>query len=348
MSSKASYTVAIKNRFAQLDSDAESDSEVPAVAKPTPATTSGTSPHKPSGETRIRGTNEARRKPLVPKNGVHSEGGVAGRTSQQRRDEKPTGMTKDAEGEQRTSRRRPKPAAEGPAFRGARSTGIHTGRLHDRHSGTGRGREMKKSGAGGHNWGNEAVVPETNGRASAENSGSETPENESKVVDNGEQSPTAESGSTTAPQPAPAVPEETTIAFAAYQRERRLRRAMLQQTQLVQASVRSVNATELEKDGYQRYERDETEEERAAREQRVQKLHRHSDMEGSNDSDGEPNAQRKKNVLHLFQFKRPVGVNRRQGSRGGAYGQRTDNRVAQRSAPIEVDLEDVTAFPTLC
>lgn len=120
-------------------------------------------------------------------------------------------------------------------------------------------------------------------------------ENDAKAVDAGDQSPAAESATSTVPtgQSAPTSQEDEIIGFAAYQKEQRMRRALLQQTQIVVSSARNIDASELEKEGYQRYEREETEEERAARERRMQKLHRNNDRDGSNDSDVERNLQRK-------------------------------------------------------
>lgn len=174
MSSKNNYSVDVKNRFAQLDSDAESDSETRPAVKPTQNTTSG-SPQKQAADTRVRGAREPRRQQAV-KNGARSELEATGRGPQPRREGKAFMASGDAEVQQRAARRRPKPTGEGQAVKPGRpGQSSRGGRLHDRQSGTGRGREMKKSGAGGHNWGNDVIVPDTNGRASGEISGTELP-----------------------------------------------------------------------------------------------------------------------------------------------------------------------------
>jgi len=137
------------NMFSVLESDEEDDEVVPAPL-PTPPPKKATTapapaapapkaeePRKNNAPPRPRKTQNSSAAPLPAEEEVqkptsstrseHREGGRGGRGGGRRH-----GSDYDAEGSNRK-------------------------RQYERHSGTGRGREVSKDGAGGHNWGNEKV-----------------------------------------------------------------------------------------------------------------------------------------------------------------------------------------------
>lgn len=371
---KTEYTVATKNRFAQLDSDVELEPASPASPKPVT---------KAPASSSINNTDEHLKKKQLRRKNQRPVGGettsppppVTSRLPGHR-EKKPTD-TADAPAdidplmEPRGMRRRRPPFSDDkrkPATR------LH-GRL-DRQSATGRGKEMKKSGEGSHNWGNETSA-DVNLHPSVEASGPEVPESDDKTSVTYFGRKTSPEDGQTDPDPSPSEPvtqqmtdtpgysttsvtsQERIIPFAEYQRKRKMKRAMLQAQNVPSSNVRHVDAVELEKDGYQRYEREETHEERVARERCLQKLQR-GQAEETDDSDVDRPGRVKTRPVPLFEFSGgSLSQRRRQG------GQRGGNRSSasgiaeesgQRSGlpnngrnrqPDHFDLADTAAFPVL-
>lgn len=315
MSLRSNYNVVIKNRFAQLDSDAESDTEVPkAVEAP-----QSEKRRVPKSCETVKTRNEARSTPSIRLN-----------------DEK------NNEGQENVAERH-------GAYRGAYAKKSLNGQKNkkqsnpsvrrDRRSGTGRGREMKKLGAGGHNWGTDgSILNETNRSPSAELAAPE-------LSDNGKETPkatevTEANQAEVVKEASPQRPKE--IAFAVYQKELRQKRQLLQQENTSSSNVRSIDASVFEKDGLRRYEREETESERVAREL-FQKLNRHS---ATLDTDGEFSTIHTNVVEPMFQFRRPEASRRRNG-RNTKVPQRP-KRNLKKTDSEQVDLNDTTTFPVLC
>lgn len=157
MSSKG-YNVPIRNSFAQLDSDAESDYET-VPKKVTSEVAAATT------QRRERTTRAVNQEPSDARQRSHVEDrpsrGGRGRFRGSSRVAAPLGGEMQPQSPTAIDE---EPLAGENLFgnRGRRGVGradrrgrgfIGRGREFERHSGSGRGREMKKSGAGGYNWG---------------------------------------------------------------------------------------------------------------------------------------------------------------------------------------------------
>lgn len=160
MSSKG-YNVPTKNRFAQLDSDAESDNEKTSKKviseAPAPLLTAQRR-ERPSRQQESRDTRGVRNDQDRPVRGFRGGRGGA-RTIGDQQSASPTAANDDDVPPPEDRSNRPARRGLGRYERGGRG-GAFRGRELDRRSGTGRGREMKKSGAGGHNWGAAAEITE--------------------------------------------------------------------------------------------------------------------------------------------------------------------------------------------
>lgn len=151
--------MATNNRFAQLDSDVESEAPGP-VSQPKTTTAPASRPQR---QRQLREPKLANQ-PKAPNSSMTEA--VQKTAALDRGDEqKSSTVTPD----QRNARRRERPYISDGKQKSTLRAPLK--RL-DRHSGTGRGREMKKSGEGGFNWGNET---KSSLRPSVEPSGPQVP-----------------------------------------------------------------------------------------------------------------------------------------------------------------------------
>lgn len=321
------YGVPVSNRFAQLDS--ESELEGPAkqpgnlALQPSPparAPVAAVAPARPAGRGKPEAVPEVRpeRRPRAEGEGEQRggrrggfRGGLASRLD--------GGDDNIADGRGSGYRRgnpRHDRGGRGAAFRG---------REYERHSGTGRGREMKKSGAGGFNWGPTDNAAEE--EAAVEKQG--------EVPSDLERLPSSEPGTPVEEAGLPselASPEEKYVDFTEWQKSQREMRA--QMVKPAEAS-RLVDTSALE--GYQRYEKEEDEKARVARD-------KHEGEEGSAEGSLRPR------TYNIYDFTGDYGKRggRRENGRGGR-GSRAE-RVAARPAAapqMVLDLRDTAAFPSL-
>lgn len=332
------YTVSIQNRFAELGSDDESEvgekRQQQQAPKKTATAAATTQQRKPVEGQRSSGPREPRRTRTSP-----SSGGAAPQpAATDGQDE----VAEEARGGAHRVPRRP----GGTSFRG-RVAEIRKGqRQYDRHSGTGRGREMKKGGAGAHNWGREGP-----------DFGSEEVPPTSEVVEAAATESGAEAGAPAAAAPAATTttpPPPQVIDFSEYQRAQRMKRANLHTDEdTPQTEVRCVDAADLENAGFEKYEREETPEERAARGQ-LQRVGRDSEEE-EEEEDVTGVGARPNRTYNLSEF--TGGLNRPRRPRGGRGGRREGfesrvktpeaERQQQQPVGVSLDLRDAAAFPSL-
>ena len=109
---------------------------------------------------------------------------------------------KPAQKDQRNTLNRRNQRNNGPRGNGPRNNGPRRGRQFDRHSGTGRGRENSKNGAGAHNWGNRKDPKEEL-------------KNETAPVEN------AEEAVETPVEAAPVEPEEHVLTVTEYLKQQK-------------------------------------------------------------------------------------------------------------------------------
>lgn len=322
------YTVPTKNAFAVLDdSDTEdrilSKPEVTNVAEVNPPTSKAATtsrslpkdedrPHRPSRQQNNTSGQQRDRVPRRPRSNNVDGPAAAG-------DEAPEGTQPRRTGpvERRGNRRSSNPDRYVPPGK----------REFDRHSGTGRGTEIKRSGAGPYNWGTDLDVPY-----------------EEKVADV-EGSPEANPKEEPAPEVPPVEEGPKTKSYAAYLAEmEEKKRALLPQAK------GDVTVTEdpakLEKEGYSVYTKE------TASSHRKEQVD--SDVEGD----------RKPRTIHLAEiaeqsgvqlhFQNSRGSNRGRGrggdrpGRGGSKEGSHQQQPQQSSAPRrEINLADAAAFPTL-
>lgn len=310
----AAYRVPTQNRFAQLDSDVESDfdkhvippkkvvDEIPvnlAATETSQRPVRSFKESKPSAATRA--TNQQGAAAFSPRGGRGYGRGLrsgAPRTFNNQPKvggDAPAGFDNEVvHDETGKDTRRPVRFNKGRSERGGRNTSLR-GREYERRSGTGRGKEMKKSGAGGHNWGTpeggfDVIAP----RSEEEGTG-ELYQNTDVVlllffvfVD---ESPiNAESTEEKAPDSSPEtdkqqkLKENKSVDFSEWQKTQKQKRQVLLQEKLVDVTntdpVRSVNAAELEEDGYRLYEREPIEENRPSRDARYHQASEDEDEDG--------------------------------------------------------------------
>eukprot|EP00922_Rhytidocystis_sp_ex-Travisia-forbesii_P028318 GHVS01041560.1.p1 GENE.GHVS01041560.1~~GHVS01041560.1.p1 ORF type:complete len:356 (+),score=82.08 GHVS01041560.1:172-1239(+) len=347
------YTVECANKFAGFDSDAHisSDDEFVMTNRPTatskvvvvsPATTVTSPTNRFSargGKARGgRGTGDRPRRGGYaardePSGGERRQRGPAINADGWGDSQSPT--TERAFPADRESRRDPYPSRRP-------RTGA---RLFDKQTAGGRrgSREMKKSGGGGHNWGNEGVdfgaeeqdkSPTTPPAAATTDWASpkeeETPEVEADAV-----KPVEEVKAPSAEDKQPE--EEVTIDLSEYKRQLRERRQNLPCYVKTAASTAELTTErDLQIEGYEKYVKEDEEEEEEEEEENPDKP--------------------KKKTLNVYEYMHNEGCRvrlfQRGGrggrGRGGSSGQRgTSHKHMDASGRDAPNLEDTRAFPTL-
>eukprot|EP01055_Gregarina_sp_Pseudo9_P000838 Gregarina_sp_Pseudo_9__837@NODE_1535_length_1512_cov_26_661236_g1422_i0_p1_GENE_NODE_1535_length_1512_cov_26_661236_g1422_i0NODE_1535_length_1512_cov_26_661236_g1422_i0_p1_ORF_typecomplete_len337_score102_25HABP4_PAIRBP1/PF04774_15/1_8e04HABP4_PAIRBP1/PF04774_15/8_4e16HABP4_PAIRBP1/PF04774_15/5_2e03IHABP4_N/PF16174_5/0_00035IHABP4_N/PF16174_5/5_8e02_NODE_1535_length_1512_cov_26_661236_g1422_i02861296 len=329
------YTVRTTNAFALLD---ESDSEERILSKPEVEVPEAAAPKVPAAKAAPREED----KPQRARNSA--AGGARERAPRrQPRAEGGSAPTEEAAGGETASRRAPLSDRRG-GRRGSHPdrTTAPGKREFDRHSGTGRGTEIKRAGAGSYNWGVETDVPVDEKAAAAQ-----WPDVEgSPVAEEGapKEEPNAEA-------PAPTEEGPKTKSYAAYLAEMEEKKKALLPPSKGEVTP-SEDPAKLEKEGYSVY----TKETAINRKETVE-----SDGEGGD---------RKPRTVHLAEIAEQSGVHLQFQSRGGNRGGRgrggdrparggpgskpaaaEGEKPAAQPAPApsrrEINLADSAAFPTL-
>lgn len=336
MLARNSYNVAVKNRFAQLDSDVESDAEI---------------------EINVESQKNVKRQPakreIVRKEKQQPEEGPRVRFSTDKKPASSTSTSKSAV--PATKEIESQKAAARRQFKSGRPSSFsQNGKKHsserrtsDRVSGTGRGREMKKKGAGGHNWGSEiseerkgldAGVVETNASGPLGDTITDSPVKPDSVEN--DQGMTGKESS---------AQQQKEISYSAYESELRMKRQVLQQQEeSTPVNVRSIDASTFEKDGLRRYEKNENDREERPRQQRIPKYNtQHDSIDNVEVFSNLGN----NTVQPLFEFKRPSSNNRRgrhgtsQFTKSSQGSKQKSNKQVNNEKPI--DVTDTKTFPIL-
>lgn len=351
------YTVGVSNKFAAFgaDSDASSDEGEVILSSPPPIATE--QQQQQQGAAASKKKEQQLQQQVSPQRERHGraprstragfgEGRGAYRGSRGRPEvtaeasEEVYGAqlsAQDGEGGHRRrggirGRRGGPPGAGGPPF---------PRREFDRHSATGRGRETKKQGAGGHNWGQEESE---NHPVKSEVVLAEDVASKEQISQDAQ---TAEEGEVKEVAPAPqdeVEEEEPTIDLDTYKKMQAEKRANLPTFVPASASSKPIETDkELAAQGYVRLERGGD-----------------ADTEGAPEESPETREDRpKKKSINLYEYVHIEGGRvpsfSRRGPRGGGRGGARDDRPrrggagprAPRSREVAPDLKDTQAFPTL-
>lgn len=359
------YTVGVSNKFAAFgaDSDASSDEGEVILAAP-PSIPTEQQQQQQQGSAALKKKEAPQQQQQVSPQRERQRG-RAPRSSR-------GGFSGEGHGAYRGSRGRPEVAGEASeelhgvqaaplegdgghrrrgGFRGRRGGGGPPGGLlgapsaprreYDRHSATGRGREIKKQGAGGHNWGQEdhENQPQKVEAILAE---------EQAVKEEGQQEPEAaeeqQGGKEGAPIPQE-VEQEPTIDLDTYKKMQAEKRANLPTFVSGSASSKPIETDkELAAQGYIRIDRGGD-----------------ADTEGGPEESPETREDRpKKKSINLYEYVHIEGGRvpsfSRRGGRGGGRGGKEEgvrrggggggprSGRGRESAP---DLKDTQAFPNL-
>lgn len=345
------YTVGVSNKFAAFgaDSDASSDGEVILSAPPVVAVEQQQQQQPGAAVTKKK--EQQQQQQVSPQRERH---GKAPRSTR-------GGFGGEGRGAYRGSRGRPEVAAEASeevqgeqlspndgdgghrrrgGFRGRRGGGpagpFVPRREYDRHSATGRGREVKKQGAGGHNWGQDEFEqqPQKSETMLTEETAVKV---EGQQEGDGEENAEAKEGAPAVQE----VQEEPTIDLDTYKKMQAEKRMNLPTFVSAGASSKPIETDkELAAQGYVRLERSGE-----------------ADTEGLPEEGAETREDRpKKKSINLYEYVHIEGGRvpsfSRRGGRGGRGGAR-DERPRRgaprgpRSRDSAPDLKDTQAFPNL-
>ncbi|OEH76181.1 nuclear RNA binding protein [Cyclospora cayetanensis] len=335
------YTVGVSNKFAAFgaDSDASSDEGEVILSAPPPTATDPLQQQQPSrggafgGDLRgSGGARGGRRQEGAAPEGAADEAALASGLSPQ-----------EGDGIQRR---------RGTGFRGRGGRGGVAGgplfgrREFDRHSATGRGRETKKQGAGGHNWGHEEAEnhPQKAETLLAEDAATKEPGSQGEEVQ--EEGEGKEGAAVVQQQPA--AEEEATIDLDTYKKIQAEKRANLPTFVSTSGVPKQIETDkELSAQGYVRLERGGE-----------------ADTEGAGEESLESREDKpKKKSINLYEYVHIEGGRvpsfgrrgGRGGGRGGSGSGHRDDRAKRgggysrgsRSREAAPDLKDTQAFPTL-
>lgn len=354
------YTVPTKNTFALLADD--SDNEDAILSKPDETLAVAEPPRqaaaKPTANQDATQSQRARDNNGQPQSRVRRPEGVPPRKPRGPDGNSPIAGTNEIpEGEARrapaSNRGRGGVSTGAARFNAPRGGGaprpVREGqREFDRRSGTGRGTEMKKEGAGAHNWGRSTDFEEGNQNEWAAANG----EQDAPVVSGGETHPVTtgeEAGPKEETQPlAAAAP--TLQSYAQYKAARAEKQSALPTHKLETGASGEAKQQKLIQDGYQIYTKETT----VA-----------ANPEEKEDPETEDEKTRPR-TMHLAEVAEQSGVflnyggRGQRGGRGGRGGVATTTterrgngkppgatQGSQPTAPKEINLSDKQAFPTL-
>lgn len=336
------YTVPTSNAFAALD---DSDNEDAILSKPEEVPEppkQATRPQVDSNKQRPqRSSNQQQqssqtrsaprtRRPDTPERESPAAGNNEDRAT------RPTGVARPAGG--------PRPVGRGGRFQ---RPAVRPGdRELDRHSGTGRGKEMKKGGAGAHNWGNESN--DFGGDEAAASGEWPTASGAEGAVEGQEAAATALAGGEEQQKAAPAEEgKPKTQSYADYLASRQEAQAALPVREAAADEALEADRKKYIQDGYQIYTKENP---RAVAEKESQ----------GGDSGDEKQRPR---TMHLAEVAEQSGqqLNYRGAQRGGRGGrnngpQRANSKPSQQqqqqqgnasATSKEINLSDNQAFPTL-
>ncbi|XP_026193536.1 RGG repeats nuclear RNA binding protein A [Cyclospora cayetanensis] len=353
------YTVGVSNKFAAFgaDSDASSDEGEVILSAPPPTATDPLQQQQPSAAA-AKKKQQQQQQQVSPQRERQGRGPSRGRGGAFGGDLRGSG---GARGGRRQEGAAPEGAADeaalasglspqegdgiqrrrGTGFRGRGGRGGVAGgplfgrREFDRHSATGRGRETKKQGAGGHNWGHEEAEnhPQKAETLLAEDSATKEPGSQGEEVQEEQQ---------------PAAEEEATIDLDTYKKIQAEKRANLPTFVSTSGVPKQIETDkELSAQGYVRLERGGD-----------------ADTEGAGEESLESREDKpKKKSINLYEYVHIEGGRvpsfgrrgGRGGGRGGSGSGHRDDRAKRgggysrgsRSREAAPDLKDTQAFPTL-